>query len=61
MASKITCLAEMPELLPDTQMGARRGRSMESDLGILTEQVHPVWGPGTPVLSLESEIHVSPI
>lgn len=52
MVSKMTCLAEMPGLLPDTQWGICRGRSTESDLGVLTEQFHTVWGPGTPVRSL---------
>ena len=44
---KITHIAEQHRLLPDTQMGARRGRSTESALELLTEQVHSVWGQGT--------------
>ena len=42
MAEKITYLAETFSLLPDTQMGARRGKSTESALELLTEQVHAV-------------------
>ena len=47
MSQKITHLAETHRLLPDTQMGARRGRSTESTLELLTEQIHTVWGQGT--------------
>jgi hypothetical protein len=43
---KISYLAEAHRLLPDTQMGARRGRSTETALELLTEQVHTVWGQG---------------
>lgn len=46
MAEKLTYLAETHGLLPDTQMGARRGKSTESALELLTEQVHTVWGQG---------------
>ena len=46
IARKITHIAEQHRLLPDTQMGARRGRSTESALELLTEQVHTVWGQG---------------
>lgn len=46
MAEKISYLAERFNLLPCTQMGARRGRSTETALELLTEQVHTVWGQG---------------
>ena len=46
MADKISYLAESLHLLPDAQMGARRGRSTETALELLTEQVHAVWGQG---------------
>ena len=46
MSKKITHLAETHRLLPDTQMGARRGRSTETALELLTEQIHTVWGQG---------------
>lgn len=42
MAEKITHLAEIYGLLPDTQMGARRGKFTESALELLTEQVHAI-------------------
>ena len=46
MSKKITHIAETHRLLPDTQMGARRGRSTETALELLTEQIHTVWGQG---------------
>ena len=46
IARRITHMAESNNLLPDMQMGARRGRSTESALELLTEQVHTVWGQG---------------
>ena len=46
MAGKISYLAESLRLLPDSQMGARRGRSTETALELLTEQIHTVWGQG---------------
>ena len=46
MANKITYLAERFKLLPETQMGARKNRSTESALELLTEQVHTIWGQG---------------
>ena len=57
MSKKITHLAETHRLLPDTQMGARRGRSTETVLELLTEQIHTVWGQGndkiTTLLSMD--------
>lgn len=35
-------LAETDQLLSDTQTGARRGRSTESALKFLTEEIHTV-------------------
>ena len=46
MAKRISHLAEEHSMLPVTQMGARKGRSTESALELLTEQVHTVWGQG---------------
>ena len=46
MSKKITHLAETHRLLPDSRMGARRGRSTETALELLTEQIHTVWGQG---------------
>jgi len=47
IARRITGLAEANNLLPDTQMGARKGRSAETALQLITEQVHTIWGlPG---------------
>ena len=46
ISKKITHLAETYRLLPDTQMGARRGRLTETALELLTEQIHTVWGQG---------------
>ena len=47
MPKKITYLAETHRLLANTQMGARRVRSTESALELLTEQIHTVLGRGT--------------
>ena len=47
MARRISELAETNNLLPETQMGARRGRSTETALHLLTEQIHTIWNlPG---------------
>ena len=47
MARKLSQLAEENNLLPETQMGARKGRSTETALQLLTEQVHEIWNlPG---------------
>jgi exonuclease III len=40
---KLSKLAEENHLLPESQMGARRGRSTETALQMLTEQIHTVW------------------
>ena len=42
-ASRLRDVAEEHSLLPDTQMGARRGRSTETALELLIEQVCTVW------------------
>jgi exonuclease III len=47
MSKKIAWLAETHRLLPDTHMGCRKGRSTETALEMLTEQIHTVWGKGT--------------
>lgn len=59
MARKITYLAEKYNLLPSTHMGARRGRSTESTLELLTEQVHTVWGQGKNKVATLLSIDVS--
>ena len=47
LARRLSQLAETNNLLPRKQMGARPGRSAESALQLLTEQVHEVWNlPG---------------
>jgi exonuclease III len=47
MSRKLSELAESNNLLPETQMGARKGRSTETALQLLTEQVHTIWNlPG---------------
>ena len=42
MGKKISYLAETYQLLPKTQMGARRGKFTETALELLTEQVHTI-------------------
>jgi exonuclease III len=47
IASRISQLAETNSLLPETQMGARPGRSAETAIQMITEQVQAIWGrPG---------------
>lgn len=46
MGKKISYLAETYQLLPEAQMGARRGKSTETALELLTEQIHTIWGQG---------------
>ena len=43
MAKRIGQVAEENHLLPDTQMGARAGRSIEIALELLTRQIHTIW------------------
>ena len=43
MAKRLQDAAEEHRLLPDTQMGARRGRSVDTALELLTEQIHTTW------------------
>ena len=43
MAKRLQDAAEEHRLLPDTQMGARRGRSVDTALELLTEQIYTTW------------------
>jgi hypothetical protein len=43
VAQRLSKLAEEHNLLPETQMGARPGRSTMTALELLTEQIHTVW------------------
>ena len=52
MAKRLSQAAEEHRLLPDTQMGARPGRSTETALELLTAQVKTIWGSGQFVASL---------
>ncbi len=54
MAKRLSQAAEEYKLLPDTQMGARPGRSTETALELLTAQVKTIWGSGKFVASLLS-------
>lgn len=46
VALRLSKLAEEHKLLPDTQMGARPGRSTITALELLTEQIRTVWTKG---------------
>ena len=46
MAVRLRDCAEANSLLPGEQMGARRGRSVETALEAITDAVHTVWGMG---------------
>ena len=52
MAKRLSQAAEEHKLLPDTQMGARPGRSTETALELLTAQSKTVWGSGKFIVSL---------
>ena len=54
MAKRLSQAIEEFNLLPDTQMGAQTGRSTETALELLVEQVRTVWGSGKFVASLLS-------
>jgi len=44
VSNRIRFLAETHALLPDTQMGARRMRSTDTALQLITEKIHAIWG-----------------
>jgi Reverse transcriptase (RNA-dependent DNA polymerase) len=54
MARRLQGLAETYRLLPGEQMGARKGRSVDTALELLTEQVYTVWESKKHVASLLS-------
>src|SRR3979490_1348971 len=54
IAKRLGRVAEENHLLPDTQMGARAGRSTEIALELLTRQVHTIWGSKRHVATLLS-------
>ena len=45
-AARLSKIAEEAGLLPDIQMGFRKGRSTEAALFLLTSQVEKVWKEG---------------
>ncbi len=46
IAARLRDCAEANNLLPEEQMGARQGRSVETALETITDAVHTVWGMG---------------
>jgi hypothetical protein len=48
IAKRMRYLTEKHALLPDTQMGARTGRSAEAALNLFTEQVYTIWAGNKP-------------
>lgn len=54
-ARRLSSFAETKHLLPDAQMGNRPGRSVDTALELLTEQIHTTWQAGgvATVLSLD--------
>lgn len=60
IARRITEITETHSLLPDTQMGARKQRSTESALQLLTEQIHTIWNlPGPPRVATTLSMDIS--
>jgi len=43
IARRLSAIAKEYHLLPDIQMGGRKGRSTETALELLTEQIHTIW------------------
>jgi hypothetical protein len=54
MAKRIRRAAEGNHLLPDTQMDARAGKSIEMALELLTRQIHMIWSSKWHVATLLS-------
>ncbi len=46
VSRRLSSLAERYRLLPEQQMGARKGRSVETALKTLPDSVHTVWNQG---------------
>jgi len=44
LAKMLSAALEEHKLLPESQMGARKGRSTVTALQLLTEQIHTIWG-----------------
>lgn len=59
MTTKMNYLTEQHWLILDTQMGGRRGKSTETALELLTEQVHTVWGKGKDKVAVLLSIDVA--
>ena len=47
IGTKLSALAELHKLVPEAQMGARKGRATDTALELITEQVHTVWKKGS--------------
>jgi hypothetical protein len=54
MAQRLSSLAEQQKLLPDSQMGNRKNRSIETALELLIEQIYTVWSSKKHVVSVLS-------
>lgn len=52
-------LAEQYQLIPNTQMGGRPGKSTETALELLTKQIHTVWGLENDKIALLLSIDVA--
>ena len=59
MGKKISYLAETHQLLPKTQRGARRDKSTETALELLTEQVYIVWKQGNNKVAILLSMNVA--
>ena len=59
VAQRLSKLAEAHKLLPDTQMGARPGRSTITALELLTEQIRTVWAKGDKLVASLLSLDIS--
>ena len=54
LACWLSILAEQENLLPDSQMGNRRNRSVETALNLLIDQIRTAWSEDNQVASVLS-------
>jgi len=59
VAQRMRDLAEVHKLLPDTQYGARPGRSTEAALYNITEQIHTIWNKDSSLVASVLSLDVS--
>jgi retron-type reverse transcriptase len=54
LACRLSILAEQENLLPDSQMGNRKNRSVETALNLMVDQIYTAWKEDDQVASVLS-------